>query len=96
MTEMMIERGHAPSRLPVKKLRRLLHKERDVREFVWKGIRKNTTLSSKIYCYEKCANSRLKRYKGKNVSFFQRESKKIGFLNEERCICGLSTKEEGV
>ena len=59
-----------------KKLRRLLHKKRDVREFVWKGIRKNTPLSSKIYCYKKCTNSRLKRYKGKNVSFFQRESKK--------------------
>ena len=90
-------RGHGPSRLPaVKKWRRLLHKKRDVRAFVWKCIRKNTRLSSKIYCHKKCANSRLKRYKGKNVSFFQRESKKIGFLNGERCICGLSTKKEGV
>ena len=36
-------RGHAPSRLPVKKLRRLLHhKKRIVRVFVWKGILKNT------------------------------------------------------
>ena len=34
-------RGHAPSRLPVKKLRSLLHKRRKVRVFVWKGIRKN-------------------------------------------------------
>ena len=34
-------RGHAPSRLPVKKLRRLLHKRRKVRVFVWKGIWKN-------------------------------------------------------
>ena len=34
-------RGHAPSRLPVKKLRRLLLKKRKVRVFVWKGIRKN-------------------------------------------------------
>ena len=43
MTEIMIELGysHAPSRLPVKKLRRLLHKRRKVRVFVWKGIRKN-------------------------------------------------------
>ena len=31
-------RGHAP---PVKKLRRLLHKRRKVRVFVWEGIRKN-------------------------------------------------------
>ena len=35
-------RGHAPSRLSVKKLRRLLHKRSKVRVFVWKGIRKNT------------------------------------------------------
>ena len=41
-------RGHAPStwKPPVKKLRRLLHKRRKVRVFVWKGtlrsIRKNT------------------------------------------------------
>ena len=34
-------RGHAPSRLSVKKLRRLLLKKRKVRVFVWKGIRKN-------------------------------------------------------
>ena len=34
-------RGHAPSRLPGKKVRRLLHKRRKVRVFVWKGIRKN-------------------------------------------------------
>ena len=34
-------RGYAPSRLPVKKLRCLLHKRRKVRVFVWKGIRKN-------------------------------------------------------
>ena len=40
MTEIIIELGHsnAPSRLPVKKLRRLLHKRRKVREFLWKGI----------------------------------------------------------
>ena len=34
-------RGYAPSRLPVKKLRCLLHKRRKVGVFVWKGIRKN-------------------------------------------------------
>ena len=33
--------GHAPSRPPVNKLRRLLLKRRKVRVFVWKGIRKN-------------------------------------------------------
>ena len=42
MTEIIIELGHshAPSRLPVKKLRRLLQKRRKVRVFVRKGIRK--------------------------------------------------------
>ena len=34
-------RGHAPSRLPVKKLRHLSHKRKKVRVFVWKSIRKN-------------------------------------------------------
>ena len=40
MTEIIVELGysHAPSRLPVKKLRRLLHKRRKIRVFVWKGI----------------------------------------------------------
>ena len=40
MTEIIIELGqsHASSRLPVKKVRRLLHKRRKVREFLWKGI----------------------------------------------------------
>ena len=33
--------GHAPSILPVKKLRRLLLKRRKVRVFLWKVIRKN-------------------------------------------------------
>ena len=69
-------RGPAPSRLPVKKLTRLLRKKREVTAFVWKGIRQNTPVSSKLYCYIKCANSRLRRYKGKNVSLFQRGSNK--------------------
>ena len=42
-------RGHTPNRLPVKKLRRLLHKRRKVRVFVWKGILKN------IISYYSCA-----------------------------------------
>ena len=47
MTEIIIELGysHAPSRLPVKKLRRLLHKRRKVRVFVWKGIWKISFLT---------------------------------------------------
>ena len=38
-------RGHAASRLLVKKLRRLLHKRRKVRVFVGKGIRKISFLT---------------------------------------------------
>ena len=46
-------RGRAPSRLPMKKLKSLLTKTRQVRLFVWKGILKITPLSSKIHCYVK-------------------------------------------
>ena len=45
--------GHAPSRLRMKKLKPLLKKTRKGRLFVWKGILKNTPLSSKIHCYIK-------------------------------------------
>ena len=41
-------RDRARSRLPMKKLKSLLQKTRKVRVFVWKSIRKNTPLSSKI------------------------------------------------
>ena len=37
----LLPRGHAPSRPPVKKLRRLLNKRRKLRVLLWKGIRKN-------------------------------------------------------
>ena len=48
-------RGSAPSRLPMKKL---------VKTFVWKGILKNTPLSSKIHCYVKNRNGLdLNRYR---------------------------------
>ena len=87
-------RGHAPSRLPVKRLRRLLHKKREVRAFVWKGIRQNTPHSSKIYCYIKCANSRLKRYKGKNVSLFQRGSNKRDPKREKVYLLSMYERRE--
>ena len=45
--------GRANSRLPMKKIKSLLQKTRKVRVFVWKGIRKNTPLSSKFHCYVK-------------------------------------------
>ena len=42
---------HAPSRLPMNKLKSLLQKTRKVTLFVGKSIRKNTPLSSEIHCY---------------------------------------------
>ena len=59
-------RGRAPSRLPMKKLKSFLKKTRIVRLSVWKGIPKNTPLSSKIHCYFKNRNSLyLNRYSSK-------------------------------
>ena len=42
-------RGHVPSRLPVQKLRRPLHKRRKVRVFVWNGIRNNIIYYSSAF-----------------------------------------------
>ena len=79
-------RCRAPSRLPVKKLKSLLQKTRKVRVFVWKGIRKNTPLSSKIHCYVNNRNCLdLKRYRSTSPNSFE---------NEGRCICRLSIKQE--
>ena len=65
-------RGRAPSRLPMKRLKSLLKKTRIVRLFVWKGILKNTPLSSRIHCYFKNRNGLyLNRYRSncKSVRF---------------------------
>ena len=73
-------RGRAPSRLPMKKLKSLLKKTRKVRLFVWKGILKNTPLSSKIHCYVKNRNGLyLNRYRSncKSVRFLLRASPKL-------------------
>ena len=73
-------RGRAPSRLPMKKLKSLLKKTRKVRLFVWKGILKNTPLSSKIHCYVKNRNGLyLNRYRSncKSVRFLLRASSKL-------------------
>ena len=87
-------RGRAPSGLPMKKLKSLLKKTRKVRLFVWKGILKNTPLSSKIHCYVKNRNGLyLNRYRSncKRVRFLLRASPK-----KERFICRLSIKEEAI
>ena len=73
-------RGRAPSRLPMKKLKSLLKKTRKARLFVWKGILKNTLLSSKIHCYVKKRNDLyLHRYRSnrKSVRFLLRASPKL-------------------
>ena len=44
---------HAPSRLPMNKLKSLFQKTRKVTLFVGKSIRKNTPLSSEIHWYVK-------------------------------------------
>ena len=75
-------RGRAPSRLPIKKLKSLLQKTRKVRLFEWKGIRKNTPLSSKIHCYV-------------NNTFLLRTSPKL-VRKRGRFICRLSIKEEAI
>ena len=62
-------RDPAPSRLPMKKLKSWLKKTRTVKLFVWKGILKNTPLSSKIHCYFKNRNGLyLNRYRS-NCNF---------------------------
>ena len=72
--------SHAPSRLPMKKLKSLLKRTRKARLFVWKGILKNTPLSSKIHCYGKNRNGLyLHRYRSncKSVRFLLRASPKL-------------------
>ena len=72
-------RGRAPSRLP-KKLKSLLEKTRKVRLFVWKGILKNTPLSSEIHCYVNNRNDLyLNWYRSncKSVKFLLRASPKL-------------------
>ena len=69
-------RGRTPSRLPVKKLKSLLKKTRKVRVFVWKGIRKNTPLSSKIHCYVNNRNGLdLKRYRSTSPKLVRKRGK---------------------
>ena len=64
----------------MRKLKSLLKKTRIVRLFVWKGILKNTPLSSKIHCYVKNRNGLyLNRYRSncKSVRFFSKGKSKI-------------------
>ena len=92
-------RGRAPSRLPMKKLKSLLQKTRKVRVFVWKGIRKNTPLPSKIHCYVKNTNGLdLNRYRSNcnTVRFLLKGQLQNYFVNKGRSICRLSIKAEAI
>ena len=67
-------RDRAPSRLPIKKkLKSLLQKTQKVTLFVWKGIRKNTPLSSKIHCY-------VKNRKGLHLNRYRSNCNSVRFL----------------
>ena len=64
---------HAPSRLPMNKLKSLLQKTRKVTLFVWKSIRKNTPLSSEIHCY-------VKNRKGLHLNRYRSNCNSVRFL----------------
>ena len=55
-------RDREPSRIPVKKLKRLSQKSRKLRVFAWKKILKTTPLSSKLHVNISCRlSSQMKR-----------------------------------
>ena len=79
----------------MKKLKCLLKKTRKVKRFVWKGILKNTPLSSKIHCYVKNRNGLyFNRYRSncKSVRFLLRASPEL--VRKRRKVY-LSSKHEG-
>ena len=62
-----------PCRLPMNKLKSLVQKTRKVTLFVWKSIRKNTSLSSEIHCY-------VKSTKGLHLNRYRSNCNSVGFL----------------
>ena len=82
----------------VKKLKSLLMKTRIMRLFVWKGILKNTPLSSKIHCYVKNRNGLyLNRYRSncKSVRFLLRASPKL-VRKQGKVKVMVSVKEKAI
>ena len=70
----------------MKKLKSFIKKTRKVRLFVWKGILKNTPLSSKIHCYVKNRNGLyLNQYRSncKSVGVFTKGKSKISSKTRE-------------
>ena len=64
---------HAPSRLPMNKLKSLIQKTQKVTLFVRKSIRKNTPLSSEIHCY-------VKNRKGLHLNRYRSNCNSVRFL----------------
>ena len=71
-------RDRAPSRVPLKKLERLSRKNRILKKYVWKGIRKNTPRSSSIFRFigKCCKNQNTKCTYGNHWVRFVRKMKK--------------------
>ena len=65
--------SHAPSRLPMNKLKSLLLKTRKVTLFVRKSIRKNTPLSSENHCY-------VQNRKGLHLNKYRSNCNRVRFL----------------
>ena len=85
---------HAPSRLPMSKLKSLLQKTRKVTLSVWKSNRK-----SEIHCYVKNRKGlHFKRYRSNcnSVRFLLKGQLQNYFVNEERCICRLSINAQAI
>ena len=71
-------RDRKPSRIPVKKLKRLSQKSRKLRLFVWKKILKITPLSSKLHVNISCRlSSQMERRRIiASLGSFEKERKK--------------------
>ena len=70
----------------MKKLKRLSQKARKIRVFVWKRIRKNTPLSSKIHGYLGRTSGYLKRHSSNFVRFVPRGTEKLYLSDHSRRV----------
>lgn len=78
-------RDREPSRIPVKKLKRLSQKSRKLRVFVWKKILKITPLPSKLHGYISCRlSSQMKRRRIiASLRSFEKVRKKPGSIRRK-------------
>ena len=93
-----LRRGREPSRIPIKRLKRLAQKSRKLRRFLWKRIRKNTPKSSNMHRYirfkyrNKCTKGHFKLYVNHGVRFVQKVKKKIPCKQQIYYSCVPSRK----